>query len=499
MRLTRAISTPAEQRSRLLEALLILVGAIAVACLILIPQAALLAIVGCAPLGFVAVVTNVLRGRIDGLVSCWAAFFPLTYFLSFPREHPIVTPQRLIVLGAFIGLSFVKPSSLMAIPRVLSRAGFVCLGFIAVAGITLAKSPEVFGPAHILVDGFLLPILFGWYIIARFDARRQLSALHTAVCISSIICAAVASAEIVTGEDLLPYEGAAMFFTGGIPRPNGPFGSNDALALVGALSLFFLLFLRAALGPCLSAGRRVLHSIGLVAAIGMALMPMFRSVVITLLLTLIIDTFWERGTTGRAWRVVLVVTLVGLIFVASIFAPNTFEDRSSSQNVYGRMAQHEQSLRVFMNHPWLGVGFNNFNNVVTGEPRYLASYQGVSSVDSPHSNLAAVLAETGIFGFVPYVITHVLLLCAILQLRHLSGSGRLVVRYYVYMFLAYWITGLTESTGLNHFVNLWYVFLITVCYKYGLTAPSAILPQEAQVPDQASSAPARILSPLYLR
>jgi len=490
------LSIPAEQWSRSLEALLILLGAIAVACLILIPQAGLLAIVGCAALGFVAIVNNVLRGRIDGLVSWWAALFPLTYFASFPREHPIVTPQRLVVLGAFMGLSFVKPSSLMAIPRALSRAGLVCLAFIAVAGITLAKSPEVLGPAHILFDGFLLPIMFGWYVIARFDARCQLSALHTAVCISSIICAAIAAAEIVTGEDLLPYEGAAMFFTGGIPRPNGPFGSNDALALVGALSFFFLLFLRAAIGPNLSAGRRMLHSIGLAAAIGMALMPMFRSVVITLLLILIIDTFWEKRTTGRAWRVGLMLTFVGLVCMVSVFAPDMFEDRSSGQNVYGRMAQHEQSLRVFMDHPWLGVGFNNFNNVVTGESRYLATYQGVSSVDSPHSNLAAVLAETGILGFVPYVIMHVLLFCAIWQLRHLSGYGRLVVRYCVYMFLTYWITGLTESTGFNPFVNLWYVFLITTCYKYALTARFA----EPQVPEEgAFSEPVRVFSPLFLR
>src|SRR6266404_3635388 len=99
------LSIPAEQWSRSLEALLILLGAIAVACLILIPQAGLLAIVGCAALGFVAVVNNVLRGRIDGLVSWWSALFPLTYFASFPREHPIVTPQRLVVLGAFMGLA----------------------------------------------------------------------------------------------------------------------------------------------------------------------------------------------------------------------------------------------------------------------------------------------------------------------------------------------------------------------------------------------------------
>ena len=163
------------------------------------------------------------------------------------------------------------------------------------------------------------------------------------------------------------------------------------------------------------------------------------------------------------------------------------------------VAQHEQSLRVFMSHPWLGVGFSNFNDYVTGDPYYVASYQGVSSVDWPHSNLAAVLAETGILGFAPYMIMHVLLVCAVWQLRHLSGHGRLVVRYCVYMFVAYWITGLTESTGFNPFVNLWYVFLITTCYKYAVTAPFAILPAEAQVPEGALSAPARIFSPLFLR
>ena len=76
------------------------------------------------------------------------------------------------------------------------------------------------------------------------------------------------------------------------------------------------------------------------------------------------------------------------------------------------------------------------------------------------------------------------------QLRQLSSSGHLVWRYYVYMFLTYWITGLTESSGFNTFVNLWYVFAITICYKYVLTAPDAILPAEVQVPGGVLSAPA---------
>src|SRR5438093_229188 len=315
------ISVPAEQRTRLLEGLLVLVGASAVASLILVPEAGLLVVIGCAALWFIAVVCDVFEGKVEGLVLCWAAFFPLGYLIFlFPPVHPIITAQRLVVLSAFTGLFFAKPNMLLAIPRPLRRAALICLAFIAVA----------------------------------------------AVCISSIICAAIAAAEMVTGEDLLPYDGSAMFYAGGIPRPNGPFGSNDALAMVGALSFFFLLFFRAALSTSLGAGRRMLHTIGVAAALGMALMPMFRSIVITLLLALIIDAFCEKRTTRRAWHVVLILAFLGLIFSVSVFAPDMFADRSDSQNVYARVAQYEQSLRVFVDHPLLGVGFSSFIAFVAG-------------------------------------------------------------------------------------------------------------------------------------
>jgi O-antigen ligase len=342
------------------------------------------------------------------------------------------------------------------------------------------------------LEGFVLPPLLGWCVIARFDVRRRLPAIHTAVCISSIICAVVAAAEIVTGEDLLPTQGSEMFYAGGgIPRPNGPFASNETLALIGAVCFFFLLFLRAALGPNLSAGRRMLHSIGLAAAIGMALMPMFRSVVLTLMIVLIIDTFWEKRTTRRAWRVALMLASVGLVVVAPLFAPESVvENRSSAGNLYGRVAQFEQSLRVFVDHPVLGVGFYNFGKVVAGEPRYVATYQGVYSVDSPHNNLTQVLAETGIVGFVPYVMIHILLLRAMWQLRRLSCSGHLAWRYYIYLFLTYWITGLTESSGYSP-LNLLYMFSVAVAYKYVMTEADSMQPMEAQVPDEVFSAPVR--------
>ena len=486
------ISKPAELQTFSLEALFVLVGAIAVAGCILVPEASLVVVIGCVALWFLALVGEAVRGRIDGILLCWAAALPLgPYFLSFPRDHSLVTLDRVVILLAFLGLYFANTSTLTAIPRVLRQAGLAVLVFTAVAAVSLRESPNVLNSAQNMLEGFVLPPLLGWCVIARFDVRGRLPTIHTAICISSIISAAVAAAEIVTGQDLLPNQGSGLDYAGGgIPRPNGPFATNDTLALIGAVSFFLLLFLRAAVGPRLSAGRRMLHSIGLAAAIGMALMPMFRSVALTLLLVLIIDTFWEQKTTRRAWRVGLMVASAGLIFLAPVFAPEVFENRSGAGNVYGRVAQFEQSFRVFVDHPALGAGFYNFGRVVAGEPRYVATYQGVDSVDSPHNNLTQVLAETGILGFVPYVMAHILLFRAMWQLRRLSSSGNLAWKYYVYLFLTYWITGLTESSGYSP-LNLVYTFAITVFYKYVMTDPKLIEPVGVQFPDEVFGAPVR--------
>ena len=301
-------SAPSDYRLKWWEAALVLLGAIAVAAFTLVPMAALVVVAACAALWFLGTVGDALRGRLEGILLCWAAVFPLGYyFLSFPREQSILNLDRVVVLVAFVGLFLARPKAPTEVPEGLHRAALACLVFFAVACITLKNSPSPLNAVRVLFDGFLLPILLGWCVIARFDVRGRLPALHTAVCISSIISAAVAAAEIVVHQDLFPIGPAATAY-GGIVRPNGPFESNDALALIGAVSFFFLLFLRTTLGPVLSAGRKILHAVGLSAALGMALMPMFRSVAITLLLVLIIDTFWEQRGSRRALRVVLMLS-----------------------------------------------------------------------------------------------------------------------------------------------------------------------------------------------
>src|SRR5438093_13658037 len=155
--MSNGLSISSERRTRLLEGLFVLVGASAIASFILVPEAGLLVVIGCAALWFIAVVCDVFQGKVEGLVLCWTAFFPRGYLIFlFPPVHPIITAQRLVVLSAFTGLFFAKPNMLLAIPRPLRQAALICLAFIAVAAVSLTKSPEVPGPGGKLFESIFL-------------------------------------------------------------------------------------------------------------------------------------------------------------------------------------------------------------------------------------------------------------------------------------------------------------------------------------------------------
>src|SRR5260370_26821213 len=150
----RGISTLAEQRARLFEAVLVIGGAIAVAYCVLVPKVGLVVVIACTAGWFLGLVGHALRGRLDGILLWWTGAFPLGYyFLSFPREHSIVTLDRVVVLVAFMGLFLVKPSALTAVPTALRQAGLAGLAFAAVAGVSLLEPANVVDSVHKLLGG----------------------------------------------------------------------------------------------------------------------------------------------------------------------------------------------------------------------------------------------------------------------------------------------------------------------------------------------------------
>ncbi len=427
------------------------------------------AAVGICVLGYIFAAT--LRGEIEPMILTWVLLFPLGYYvLSFPREQSIITLDRVLPMVLLLAIALASRHKLEPLPRALRTCGIAWAVFLIFAAASLLSVSKVLQSAHLLVDGFCLPALLGWSILRIFDVERHAASLHIAVSVMAFYTMCIALAEEVVKEDLLPVPGSGIAFAGSIPRPNGPFGTNDSLALIGVITFFLLLFLWNVVGDHSSLWRRVVHWIGLTSSMAIALMPLFRAVGIALMVIILIATLASRRP-GRRVAGFALLLLCGLaISLVSFLAPDVYEDRSDSGNIYGRLAQQVQVWYVFASHPILGVGLGSFHEAVYGETRDLAFYNGVQSLDRPHNTLGGILAETGILGFIPYVTAQITLFLAFWRFRKQSSrKAQLAWTYFLYIFLSYWIVGLTLQSGYASDINLWFIFSIALLYKYLMT------------------------------
>jgi O-antigen ligase len=431
-----------------------------------------IAVVGAASFVLLYLLHGTLYGNVGPAILTWSFIFPLGYyFLSFPRVKTIVTLDRALLV--ILLLTMVRASSKISerVPNALKQPAIAWAVFLGMAAVSLMRGGDAFTSGRLFIDSFCLPALLGWCVIRNFDVRRHIKTLTIAASMMAAYVACIGAAEVVLKEDLLPLPGSAIFFAGSVTRPNGPFYSFDSFALIGVVTLFLLLFLRAATrAEHTPFWHSVAHGIGVTASLAMSLMPMFRAIGIALMLILLIATWSDCRPSRRVAGFGLLLLCVITVSLISALAPDAFEDRSKPDNFYARMAEQVQTLQVFTSHPILGVGLGRFTNTVEGRTEYLTFYQGLRSVDSPHNNLGQILAETGALGFIPYVAAQVLLFCAFWTVRRRNTpDSRLVWKYFLYLFLGYWISGMSGASGFNSDVNLWYVFAISVLYKYQMT------------------------------
>lgn len=418
-----------------------------------------------------------IKGQAQWLLMLWVLLFPLSaYFLSFPREKSIITLDRFAVGLILVAAAFRARRTDLQLDGPLRRLRLLWGWFIATSCLSLMQIGSVtdlLGSARILVDSFLLPAILGWYVVVCLDLRR-LAAIHAICCVVATYLAAIGIAEVVTGQDLFPVAGGGLYYAGETSlflRVNGPFSSNNTYSLVGLLSLSFIAFLRWAIGSQnMKLWQRVLHSAGLICAFAVAVLPLFRSVFLTIGLIFLIEAWTER----RSWRGILrlsvLVAIAGVFLGAHTLMPDLYEERvSSGDNVFARFAQQRQNLRVFLDHPVLGVGMGNFAQAVPKLTIYSGAFSGVDPLDSPHNTLAAVLAETGVLGGVPFIGANALLVAAFWRLKKRNGeTGKVIWKYFCFFFLSYWISGLSLTSGYAWSLNMWFAFVVGCLYRYGL-------------------------------
>src|SRR5207253_348504 len=146
------------------------------------------------------------------------------------------------------------------VPQPMRKAAMAWGLFLLAAFSSLRQLANPLGGSKLVLDSFLFPGVLAWYVIRDFPVRRWLPVLHATVCLMSIYVACIGAIELLTGQDLLPLPSAVFYSpeqTGSVARVNGPFQTNDAMGLIGLITLCLLVFLNGVMEKPLSGKRRM--------------------------------------------------------------------------------------------------------------------------------------------------------------------------------------------------------------------------------------------------
>jgi hypothetical protein len=408
-------------------------------------------------LGVLFLVDAVLCGKVELLLLVWVVVFPLGYYyLSIPRADPIVSFDRLLIpcLGLACLLAPANPRPWIT-PEIRIAEGAWLL-FLLAAMLSLVHLSNPIGGSKLLFDSFVLPAILGYVVIQNAEPRRWAPALHFTVCLFCIYSALIGLAEVILDTDLLPLPGD-IYYTSVesgilIPRVNGPFPTITSFMLIGLTACIFLCFLWRLISHK-PLWLRIFHAAGLAASVTMASLPFFRSMFLTMAIILLIDGFvYQRRLKARLVRFSLLGVFVLAGVVAQLAVPEAFENRVDPANLYQRIAQQQQTLGIFLANPVTGIGLGNFlayaaNTSVTG------TFANYDAANAAHNTFGQILAETGVLGALPYLMAQVFFLLAGWRLLRETFAWK----YFLYIFLTYWISGMALSSGYFEDLNLFYV------------------------------------------
>lgn len=430
---------------------------------------------------------------IQYLLLAWFVTTPvLSFFARYPLEKSIITYDR-AVIGLLVVMLFWKywarakngpggQSGFSALPFEIAWAMLSVLMLINVA----LKSGNVGYATRIVVDGFWLPLALFHIARRHFDLRGKQSALLLGAVALGVMLFVIGAYEFVTGTDLFHYKGSELIREGEL-RANGPFASDSSYAIICLLVAVFLAFAPRALGVRLDRAARLTYAIAVAASVAASLLPQFRVVAASILICWLIFAAsrseppgWVRKAkhafhTKRLPLTSLelhpftlsVIVLLALAFVGVLLASASLSQRLSSlYNLYGRLATWEAAVRISADNPLLGVGIANY-----GDSFRAMYFEGETPVEriiesraasSPHSTPLWVAAEAGALAFALYLMANVYIFRMGYRAlkRATDGRGRAAAACYLALVVAYWLPGLTLTSGIYSDLNLYFFFLL---------------------------------------
>lgn len=412
---------------------------------------------------------------IETVLIAWFATTPLlSFYIRFPIDRSILTYNR-IVFGFLIVALIVrqaKTGEWSSLRSTFSRfeIAWALLSVLALVSAAVQSSNVAYG-TRLAVDTFWLPLVAFHLARNHFAVRRNGKALLLGAVSLVFFLFVTGAAELATGADLFAYKGSEIVREGEL-RVNGPFGTDSSYAIV---CVMLFLFLRAAprmLRLRFDRSGKLVYVLALAGAALGALLPVFRTVALTLVVCWVVLEWIVRsgGAKSPHRRLPVGALIVASVIIAAaltaVAAPSAFVSRlTSARTAFGRLATWQAAVELTLYKPVFGVGLANYAEAYDAT-HYYAEQPDEEVLETrasyyPHSNVLWISAELGLTGLALYIAASVYLF--IMGWRALKKAAdqcrRTAVACFIAILVAYWIPGLTLASGYYSDLNLYFFFL----------------------------------------
>jgi O-antigen ligase len=332
----------------------------------------------------------------------WLLIFPIAYpFLHYPTTSPQITFDRVWILAM---LAVTLLTELSAPRTSTSRlVKIALLWLLAAFGVrALFTTGVVTGTLKLWLDAIVLPVALFFVASRRVRTRSDLTWITGGLAFVGALVAVIGIAEKLLGFELASYSGATVFFDPALQtvRVSGPFSGPEPYALVLIVCLAATLgwiSLRGVSGYLLGWPVVALECIGIA-------LSLFRGAWIGAAIV-VLGWFVLRAGRGRLMRLAALALAAAIFYVGFVQLENTssvFRQRvSNTSNVNGRLAAYQQGFALFRSAPLFGVGVSQYEQARSNVAAVEVS--GTNAATDPHSSYLGVLAEQGLFGFLPLV------------------------------------------------------------------------------------------------
>jgi hypothetical protein len=355
-------------------------------------------------------------------IVVWPVAATVGYLLQIPRDQPSITFDRIWIGGmiAYIALNArTAPRSASTRPLAFGLAWLV----IAYGLRAVTTSTAVGGPVSTWIDAIVLPaILFvacERYCMLGADRARRLTG---ALMIAGGVLGAIGVSQRIWGFELASVTGGIVRYDDVVDqtRISGPYPVPEPYALALLVCFAATLFWIQSRAP----GTRYHWAVG-IAGLEVAgiLLTLFRAAWIGAVIVVIAAFGIRPGKIGRMFAVVSIVGVLAFVASPQLLQSDTIATRTrNTDNIMGRLATYEQGVRIFLSAPAFGVGVDRYHEVAEELPPERVA--GVESLTYAHSSYVGLLAEQGIFGFLPLLLLSYGVWVLVRGLRAASFSSR---------------------------------------------------------------------------